>query len=67
MASNNEVSLPPLAHKFVLDTIEKAMREIFDSPQVDLHTWRVANEALLKADKAIRKDAALWTPLEGRK
>jgi len=51
----------PAASQFCLDAIDKAMREIFDSGTVDLNTWRVANQALLKAQKAILKDAALWT------
>jgi len=49
------------AHKFVNDAIDEAMRKIFDSGVVDLNTWRVANQALLKAQKTVLKDAALWT------
>ena len=68
MAKQTEaVVLPDLAHQFVLDTIDQAMRQIFDSGAVDLSTWRVANEALLKAQKTIRKDAELWTAVAAAK
>lgn len=62
-SKTTEISLPPLAHQFVLDAIDKAMREIFDSGSVDLHTWRVANQALLRARQTIVKDKELWTPV----
>ena len=62
-ATTPDISLPPLAEQFVLNTIAKAIQEITDSTSVDLHTWRVANDALLQAMEAVAKDAALWTPV----
>ena len=62
-AKTPDISLPPLAEQFCIDTIDQAMREISRSTSVDMHTYSVATQALLRAKEAIQKDAALWKPV----